>query len=108
VILTLPITILVEGLVVAGYARWHSKPLIPLLLTSLLANILTQSLLWLILNLSPLGYLVTLLLAETGIWLFETVFLFLIRANKLTFRQSLVLSLAMNLTSAFIGWFLPV
>jgi hypothetical protein len=106
--LTLPLTLVVEGIIVTGYARWQGKPLVSLLLTSVLANLLTQSLLWATLNLFPEHYLITLFTAEMLIWLLESALLHLVPANRLAWREALLLSLGMNAASFGIGWFLPV
>lgn len=107
-IATLLPTLLVEGLVAAAYSRWRRKPLKNILLTVSLANLLTQSLLWLVLTIFYRAYLPTLFLAETGIWLGEAVILRLVPANRLAWNEAFLLSLGMNLASFGIGWFLPV
>ena len=108
VIITLVITILIEALLVVWFANYYSKPVSSLLLSSMLANIFTQSLLWLTLAFSPLDYLITLIFTEICIFLIEAFILFIIFTNQLTFRQALVLSLGINLASFTIGWFIPV
>jgi hypothetical protein len=108
VIPTLLITIAAEGVVVVAYAVWRRKPLISLLLTSIFANLVTQSVLRIALVLSFRNYLTTLAIAEIGIWLLEGLILYGIPSNKLKFSEALLLSLAMNLTSLALGWFLPV
>ena len=107
-IATLAITILVESAVVASYAIWRKKPLYHLLFSSICANLLTQVFLWVALNLFPHDYLITLFIAEICIWGIETFILYLYRYNRLTLREAMLLSLAMNLASFSIGWFLPV
>jgi hypothetical protein len=107
-IATLLITILVEGVIVAGYARWRKRPVFPLLLTTTLANAITQSLLWAVLSLFFRQYLLALAAAEILIWMVESIWLYSIPANLLGLREALILSLGMNLASFVIGWFLPV
>jgi hypothetical protein len=104
---TLLITILSEGGVVAGYCLYHKKPVRPVFLTSLLGNLITQSLLWVVLNIFFQYYLITLFVAEMLIWLMESVLLYSVPTNRLLFKHALVLSLLMNLTSFAFGWFLP-
>jgi hypothetical protein len=108
VIFTLLVTLLIEGAVCLGYSIWRKKPVGPVLLTSLLANLVTQSLLWMVLNIFLQDYVVTLLIAEALIWLMESVFLFSLRMNRLSIREALLLSLAMNASSFGLGLFLPV
>ena len=105
---TLVVTILVEGVIGVAYALWQKKPSGPILITSVIANLITQSLLWMALNIFFQHYLAALLLAELLIWLVESVLFFVFHWNQLNFRESLFLSLLMNLSSFGIGWFLPV
>ena len=107
-IVTLFITILVEGAIVIGYSIWRRKPLGPILFTSILANLITQSLLWVGLNLFFRYYLIALLAAEIFIWMVESVLLYYVPANRLRFTDAILLSLSMNLTSFMLGWFLPI
>ena len=85
VIATLSITILVEGAVGFLYAILRRKPVAPIVVTSIFANLITQSLLWVMLNIFFQYYLSTLLIAEILIWLMESVFLYGIRLNRLSF-----------------------
>jgi hypothetical protein len=105
--LTLPLTILVEGIVICGFALWRKKPFGELLVASLIANLLTQFLLWEALNLFPGFYLPTLLVMELFIWLMESAFLHYFPNSRLAWREALALSLGMNLASFGAGWFLP-
>lgn len=105
---TLLPTLLMEGLAASAYARWQRKPLVSILLTASLANLLTQPLLWLALTTFYRAYLPTLFLAEAGIWLIEAGILRLVPANRLAWGEALRLSLGMNLVSFGIGWLLPV
>jgi hypothetical protein len=108
VIATLAISILVESAVIASYAIWRKKPLYHLLFSSICANLFTQVILWVALNLFPQAYIITLFIAEICIWGIEALILYLYRYNRLTLRDAMLLSLAMNLASFSIGWFLPV
>ena len=107
-IVTLFITIIIEAIVVLGYSILRGKPLGPILFTSIIANLITQSLLWLVLNLFFQHYLITLLVAEILIWMIESVLLSCFPANQLRFAQAVLLSLGMNLASLISGWFLPM
>jgi hypothetical protein len=108
VIETLAITILVEGVIVLIYSLRQKKSPGPILFTCLIANRITQSLLWIVLNIFFQHYLMTLWIAELFIWLIESVLLFVFRWNQLTFQESLFLSLLMNLSSFGVGWLLPI
>lgn len=107
-IATLSLTIFIEGAVVLGYSIRRKKPVLPILLTSAFANLVTQSLLWLGLNLFFRHYLVTLFFTEILIWMVESVLLYCFPANQLGFKESVLLSLMMNLASFGLGWLLPI
>ena len=107
-ILTLLITLAVESTVVLGYSIWQKKLLSSILLTSILANLITQSFLWVVLNIFFRYYLLVLVIAEIFIWLFESFLLYRLPANRLRFQEAVLLSLNMNLASFALGWFLPI
>ena len=102
------VTTLVEGAIAIIYSLWRRKPAAPIFITSLFANILTQFLLWVALNVFFQHYLATLFIAEFLIWLLEGILLFGFRFNKLSLRSALLLSLVMNLSSFALGWWLPI
>jgi hypothetical protein len=106
VIQTLAITIVVEGFVCIVYSIWQKKPIRPILFTSILGNLITQSLLWVVLNLFFQYYVATLLIAEVLIWLIEGALFYIFRLNQLSLGESLFFSLLMNLSSFALGWFL--
>jgi hypothetical protein len=108
VIATILITIGVEGLVCAAYGLRFRKPVAALLLSCLVANLVTQPILWLILTTFYQHYLATLFVAEQMIVVIEALLLYLIRFNQLRWQEALILSLVMNLASFAAGWFLPV
>ncbi len=105
---SLLITISVEGVIALAYASWKTKPAGRILLASILANAVTQSLLWVVLNLYAAHYLTALFTSEIVIWLIESAFLRLFPGNRLAWKEAVLLSLAMNLASFGLGWFLPV
>ena len=107
-IVTLFVTIIIEGFIVIGYSHGGKKPVKSILLTSLFGNLVTQSLLWLLLNLFFRHYLVTLLIAEILIWTIESLLLYSIHSNHLNLREATFLSLGMNAASFVLGWFLPI
>ena len=98
----------VEGILAFGYSIWQKKPIRPILYTSFLANLITQSLLWVVLNFFFQHYLTSLVVTEILIWIIESAMLYYVPANKLLFHEATVLSLLMNLVSFALGWFLPV
>ena len=107
-IVALAITLVTESTIIIVYALLSKKPLIHLLLSSVVANLFTQLLLWILLNLFLDHYLVTLFLAELCIWGIESMVLYFYRCNRLKLGEAITLSLVMNLASFGIGWFIPV
>jgi hypothetical protein len=107
-IVTVVITILIEGVIVAGYCIWRRKPLGPILFTSVWANLITQSFLWVVLSLFFQHYIITLLIAEVFIWMIESFLFYRFSANQLRLQEAALISLLMNLASFAFGWFLPI
>lgn len=107
-IVTLFVTILIEGAVVLGYCSWRKKPARSIFFSSVFINLLTQSLLWVALNFFFHNYLLVLFLTEGFIWLIEAFLLFVFKPNRFGFQEAMLLSLFMNLASFISGWFLPV
>lgn len=105
---SLPVTVLIEAMVVLGYAAWAKKPAGRLLAASVVVNACTQSALWLALNAFPGHYLGTLFVMEALIWPAEAAGLYYFPGTRLGFWEALLLSLAMNAASFGLGWFLPV
>jgi hypothetical protein len=105
---TLLVTIVVEGIVVFGYSVWRGKPLVPILLTSIIANLITQFLLWIGVNLFYQQYLSFLFIAEILIWVVESLFLYRVPANQLGLQEAFLLSFVANLASFGLGLFLPM
>jgi hypothetical protein len=108
VIRTLLVTILIEGIVVLAYARLKQIPAGNLLRASLIVNLITQSILWIALGIFFRQYLIVLFTGEALIWLAESLLMQRLSGNQLTRKQSVVLSLCMNLSSFGVGWFLPI
>jgi len=106
-IVTLVITILVEGCIVAGYCIGRGKSLAPILFTSIWANLITQSFLWIVLSLFFQHYIIALFIAEIIIWMIESFLLYWFSANQLHLQEAVLISLLMNLASFAFGWFLP-
>lgn len=91
-----------------GYCLWRQKPVQSNLLTSVCLNLITQSLLWLVLNVFFQHYLVVLLVAEIFVEVIEGLALYYVPSNHLLFIEAISLSLGMNLVSFALGWVLPV
>jgi hypothetical protein len=108
VTVTLLITVLVEGAVAIIYSIWREKPVLPILLTSVFGNLVTQSMLWIVLTLSFRHYLITLAFAEVLVWGIESLLFYGIPANDLKLKEAALLSLIMNGISLAVGWVLPV
>ena len=105
---TLVITLILESAIVIAYSLWAKKSVKSILATGICGNLITQSMLWIALNLFFQNYLVTLFLSEVLIWIAESLLLYSIPANHLDLKETILLSLGMNLTSFTLGWFLPV
>jgi len=105
---TLTVTILIEAVLIFIYSHLRDKPFYPLLLASLFANLITQSLLWIGLLLFFRHYLLTLIVLEISIWLIESLIFYRVRVTQLTIKEAMSLSLAINLASFSVGLFLPV
>ncbi len=90
------------------YSIWRRKPVVPILLTSVFGNLLTQSLLWIVLTVSFRHYLAALSLTEMAIWGIESFLFYAIPANRLKLKDAVWLSLGLNGISLALGWFLPM
>ena len=106
----LPLTILIEGVLLAIYTSYRKQPrLIPLTL-NLVGNLLTQILLWyLLINSLPggMGWL-AMLLIEAIIVLTEALILYWPQRTTIKFIHALSISFVLNLVSLTIGLFLPL
>ena len=101
---TIPLTILIEGLVLWLWCRAKCENFQRILLTLTLANLITQALLITALALSPLRYWPTLLTMEALIVVVEGLIL---RIVDLPLRQAFSLSLLVNAASFGFGLLLP-
>ncbi len=107
--LALPLTAIIEGLVAFIYATVQKRPRFTLLTLVTLANLLSQPCLWFILFLrADDASLVYLGVAEFFIWLLEAVLLYVWQRKTLSFKESLGLSLLLNVFSLAIGLLLPL
>jgi hypothetical protein len=103
-------TLILEGLILLGYALWREQPLLTWLTHGLLVNVITQPVLWLTLGsqLDPGPYLAVLAMSELAVWLLEALLLCLLQGKRLPFRNALALSLVLNGVSFAAGLLLPV
>ncbi len=107
-IATLSGTIVVESIVILAYAQLAKKPILPLLVTSFLANCLTQALLWAALWTFPFHYWLTLISMEILIVGSEFLIFYANIKNQLRWNEALRLALIINLASFSVGWFLRI
>ena len=101
---TIPLTIIIEGLILWLWCQAANRKFLPLLVTLTLANLLTQALLISALAWSPFPYWPTLLTMEVVILLIESGILTL---TRLPWRRAVSLSLLVNLASFGFGLLLP-
>lgn len=102
---TIPLTILVEGLVLWLWCRAKCENFNRLLLALTLANLLTQVALITALLFSPFPYWQTLLVMEAVIVLVEGAVL---RTSGISLQQAFALSLLVNAASLGLGLLLPL
>jgi hypothetical protein len=102
------VTIIIEGAVIIAYSHWHKKPVRAILSASLGINLVTQSFLWIGLQIFFRHYLLTLLIGEVLVCVMESFLLYALLSNRLGFKQAVLLSLSMNMASFTLGWFLAV
>ncbi len=102
--LSLPLALVVESIVVLAVA-WRLKwPIIRLLAASVIANILSQFVLYGSLAVFVGNFLTSLIIAEILVCLFEAAVLKFYPKIGLSWRQSLLLSLGMNALSLAVGY----
>lgn len=106
--MTVLLTVFLEGVLIAGFARTTGRSPGWLVGTSIVMNLLTQAILWAVLFQFWWIYLPALAIAEISIWVIETVVLFSVRPNRLSLAQAACLSLFLNGTSLALGLFLPI
>ena len=107
--LTLPITLLLEGAVAFVYATVKKYSRVTLLTLVALVNLITQPLLWgVVMTRTEGGHWLGYILLEVLILLIEAALLYLLRRKTQTFKESLMLSLLLNVVSFAVGLLLPV
>ncbi len=102
------LTLGLETLVIFGFVHWRHKPLQSLVLSGVFINSLTQPLLWIGLMIFYTAYFWAVLIGEVSVFLVEAFILKRIPTNCLSWRESFLLSLAMNGLSFGIGLALPI
>jgi hypothetical protein len=102
-------TLLIEVLVVLAYAIVWKRSRLRWATAVVIVNLITQPLLWLVVESFAYGPFLDLLAAtEVGVWLLEGVLLFWAQRRAVSFRETLLLSLAMNVASFVVGLFVTV
>jgi len=109
---SLPLTLLIEGALAAGYARLRKWPIATVVTVVLLASLLTQPLLQLALSFTGgngwTPHLTWILILESAIWLVEAGVLALTLRRTANLLECLGLSFVLNAVSFGIGWLLPL
>ncbi|MEA3397898.1 MAG: hypothetical protein U9R05_10590, partial [Chloroflexota bacterium] len=106
--LSVPLTFLIEGLLVLLYVRWRTHPPVALLTGVLLANLLTQPVFLFSLLSRPTWNFLWFGVAELCIWLVEAGVLHFTQRKTLSFKEALALSLFLNAISFGLGLLLPI
>lgn len=106
--LSVPLTFLIEGLLVLFYARRRAHSPAVLLTGALLANLLTQPVFLFLLVFRVNMPFLWIVIAELCIWLVEAGVLHLTQRKTLSFKEALALSLLLNVISFGLGLLLPI
>ena len=106
----LPLTLLIEGILLAAYTKYRKQPLLIPLTLNLVGNLFTQILLWfLLINSLPGGMgWIAMLIVEGIIILSEALVLYWPQRTTVKFIEALSISFVLNLVSVSIGLFIPV
>jgi hypothetical protein len=104
----LMVTIIVELVIGLIYVLWRKRPWLPVLLTILLMNMLTQPVVWLVVKDMRLTMCAGTYVLELIVCLLEAWILYRVLRKSVKFSEILLLSLAMNLASFGIGLLLPL
>lgn len=108
--LSLALTLTVEIILALCYVFFFKKEIENLITLVLVANIFTQTALWILLIKFPQdSYWWTIACAEIGIFFVEAIiFYYPLKKKKIKFREAMGLSLLLNAVSFGLGLFLPV
>jgi hypothetical protein len=106
--LSMPLTLLIEGAVLAVYCAIRKQPMLAPLTLNLGGNLITQVALWFVIvsQISGTDFWLVILIGEALIVLIEAAILFWPQRRTLTFKQALALSFVLNLISFTVGLFL--
>jgi hypothetical protein len=108
-VLSLPLTVLIEGGIIIAYFSYRKQPWKILSALNLSGNLITQILLLIIISLfSATPQWGAIILAEGLIIVMEALILFWPQRRQVSFRDMLALSFILNLASFTIGLFLPI
>lgn len=106
--LTLPITLLLESAAAFVYATVKKHSRVTLLTLVALANLITQPLLWgVVMTRTEAGHWLGYIILEGLIVVIEAALLYGLRRKAQTFRESVILSLILNVVSFVVGLILP-
>ncbi len=101
-LIALVITLILEPIIAIGYIRLK-KNRKKLVTTILLANVISLPVVWFVFPLLKLNELVIIALGEIFAIVFEGCFIHLLNKSALTLKESLKISVSMNLISFIVG-----
>lgn len=101
------ISLVIENLIALIYTRLRNRPRVETLTFVTLVNIITLPAVWLA-SFYIGGYEFTILIViEVVVWIIEAAGLYVLQRSEIDIREAVLLSLAMNTASFFIGLLLP-
>ncbi len=107
--LTLPITVVIEGVVALIYAHVQKRLRFTLLTLVALVNLITQPFVWFfVMARMERGFSLGLIILELIIVGVEAALLFAVQRKTRAFKECLILSLWLNVASFIVGLLLPV
>jgi hypothetical protein len=102
--LALPLTLLIEGLIVILYASFAKRRRLQWTTAGVIFNLITQPLIWLVFESTGVGPSFALVVVtEIAVWLFEGGLLYWSLRGAASIRETLLLSLLMNSVSYSAG-----
>ena len=108
--LTIPATLLVESTIGLLHSIIRKLPKVRVFAIILLANLITQPMLWFVLAATEgMGITLTLMIIlEIAIWLVEALILYFTMRDQMSLIEALGLSLLLNGASVLVGVLLPI